>query len=92
MKSTKRNQTDVEKSTEGTSRRMLIPCRACGREISRKAKACPHCGHSKKRWLRTIIILLAILFLVFHEEIHDKLNIPNPVDFIAHRLLRIGGQ
>jgi hypothetical protein len=23
----------------------LIPCPACGREVSRQAPACPHCGH-----------------------------------------------
>lgn len=27
----------------------LIPCKACGKEISKSAKACPQCGESVKR-------------------------------------------
>ena len=68
---------------------VLSRCKACDREISRKAKTCPHCGHSKKRRLRVILIIMAILFLVFHEEIHQTFNLPDPVDFLLHDVLGI---
>ena len=69
------------------SGRLLKRCKACGHEISRKARACPHCGHAKKRKLRAIVLVLAILFVIFHDPIHDALGIPDPVDFILHNLL-----
>jgi uncharacterized OB-fold protein len=75
--------------TEGTSRRKLIRCKACGGEISRTAHVCPHCGHSKTRWLRAIVIALVIVWTLFHEEIHEVLIIPDPVDFILHRLQKL---
>ena len=86
----RRRKTENDKIEEGTSRAMLIRCKACDREISRKARTCPHCGHSrKKKKLRVILIIFAIIFLVFHEEIHQALNIPDPVDYILHRIFGV---
>ena len=45
----------------------LIPCEACGNEISGKAKQCPQCGHKvkkpiyKKWWFWTIIALVVVI-------------------------------
>lgn len=30
----------------------LIECKACGKEISTEARACPHCGHPSDEQLR----------------------------------------
>jgi len=79
--------TEAERTTEDRSSLMLIRCQACDREISRKARACPHCGHPKMRKVRAIVIAMAIMFLLFHKEIHDVIPIPDPVDFILHRVV-----
>ena len=49
---------------------MLVPCRACGKEVGESASKCPHCGTrtpNRKRKMRSnilygILILLAVLF------------------------------
>lgn len=44
----------------------LITCKACGQEIAKSAKACPHCGAKNKKpifkkwWLWAIIVVLII--------------------------------
>ena len=42
----------------------MITCKACGKEIAKSAKACPHCGAKVKhhRFL-SIIIILIVLFI-----------------------------
>ncbi|MBM2883944.1 zinc ribbon domain-containing protein [Chromobacterium phragmitis] len=42
----------------------LMSCRECGKEVSTKAKACPHCGCTKKRsslWLGVGIGILGMM-------------------------------
>lgn len=77
--------------TEGTSRKKLIRCKICDGEISRTAYICPHCGHSKTRWLRSIFIALVVMWILFHEEIHEVVNIPDPVDSIIHQIQKLFG-
>jgi hypothetical protein len=36
--------TEVQRTKELSERRKLVPCKACGREISSEADACIHCG------------------------------------------------
>ncbi len=67
---------------------MLTQCKTCNREISRKAITCPHCGHSKKRRIRSVLMILAILFIVFHEDIHQELDIPRHIHSLFHGLTR----
>lgn len=44
----------------------LIGCKACGKEISAKAKTCPHCGEDTKATARRIGGLIALgLFALF---------------------------
>ena len=47
----------------------LKPCKACGQELSKSTKQCPHCGHDQRNWFMRhkflsfigIIIILAVL-------------------------------
>lgn len=45
----------------------LIKCSGCGAEISKKAKACPHCGEPapKKTSLLTWLVLILFIFGIF---------------------------
>lgn len=75
---------------------MLIRCNSCEAELSRRASTCPECGHpthSLFRLIRSlfhliqgIVITMGILFLMFHEEIHSQLGMPDEVDNILHRI------
>jgi len=51
----------------------LIKCTACGAEISKKAKTCPHCGEPvpKKTSLITWFILFLFLTIVYNMTIED---------------------
>jgi predicted RNA-binding Zn-ribbon protein involved in translation (DUF1610 family) len=53
----------------------MMMCKSCGREISRKAETCPHCGHAyvshayvsskaQSQWGCVIAILLVILVVL----------------------------
>lgn len=72
--------------TEGTSRRKLVQCKACNGEISRKAHVCPHCGHSKTRWVLCVVVALGFMWTLFHEEIHDAVHISERIDEMLHFL------
>lgn len=41
----------------------LIGCKECGKEISKKAKVCPHCGAKNKRGIGCLSIILGIIGL-----------------------------
>lgn len=48
----------------------LIGCKECGKEISKSAEACPHCGYKPRRtslftWLVTIFIAIPIVIGIF---------------------------
>jgi hypothetical protein len=47
----------------------LVACKECGKEVSKKAEACPHCGFKPKRtslftWIVTIFVGIPILISV----------------------------
>ncbi len=52
----------------------MVPCAACGKEISGTAKVCPHCGAKnrkpvyKRPWLWVIIALILIIAVSGGEE------------------------
>jgi hypothetical protein len=44
----------------------LVACKECGKEISKKAETCPHCGFKPKKtslfsWIVTILIAIPVL-------------------------------
>jgi RNA polymerase subunit RPABC4/transcription elongation factor Spt4 len=43
----------------------LISCKACGKEIAKSAKVCPHCGKKNKKpfWQVLLIIIGVIVFI-----------------------------
>lgn len=55
----------------------MISCKACGQEISKSAKACPHCGAKNKKplfkkwWFWAVIV---ILFVVITSSGNDTEN------------------
>lgn len=61
----------------------LIRCPECNKEISNKANACPHCGHSKgtpKSYGCGTIILLLIIGTVIYGALKPKTpQIPQPL-------------
>lgn len=77
--------------TESTSNRKLVRCKTCDGKISRTARVCPHCGESKKRWVLRIVIALAFAWTLFHEQIHDVVSIPDPIDWTLHFLQKFFG-
>lgn len=54
----------------------LVPCKSCGKDVSKSAKSCPHCGHKLKGsimkklffWPLGIFIGLIVLAVIFGEE------------------------
>lgn len=51
----------------------MIKCKACGKDISSKAKACPHCGNPspKRTSLITWFVLFLFLFIVYNVATND---------------------
>lgn len=51
-------------------KKTLGPCRACGQDVSKTAKACPHCGEKQpagpKQYGCGMLILLFVGFLVIY--------------------------
>ena len=45
----------------------LISCKACGKEISRNAKACPHCGEPPPK--RTSLVVWLVLGLLCYAAV-----------------------
>jgi hypothetical protein len=44
---------------------LLIQCKACGKEIAKSAKICPHCGkRNKKPWWQTALIVFAVIIVL----------------------------
>ncbi len=48
------------------------PCKSCGEEISKKAEACPHCGHNYKKEATQIgcgglIVILIVEAIIFNS-------------------------
>ena len=44
----------------------LIPCKACGKEISKEAKTCPNCGAKNNRFsLWQAILAIFLLFIIY---------------------------
>ncbi len=54
----------------------MKPCKACGQEISKSTKQCPHCGHDQRSWFMRhkflsfigIIVILGILGNALGED------------------------
>lgn len=69
--------------------KLLVPCRTCGAEVSRKASTCPKCGEKKpyarKNWRRLVINLVILITTIYTfssliswlEE--GKIDNPTPV-------------
>lgn len=45
-----------------TMNKKMINCKACGQEIAKSAKACPHCGAKNKK--KHLILIIIIVFFV----------------------------
>lgn len=48
----------------------LIPCKECGKEVSSKARTCPHCGRPLKRFrigrlIPAVIYIALVGFIVY---------------------------
>jgi predicted RNA-binding Zn-ribbon protein involved in translation (DUF1610 family) len=52
----------------------LMTCKSCGNQISKKAAACPHCGHAyvrtfyqdyRRRQWGCVWIMIAVLLAIF---------------------------
>lgn len=61
----------------------LIACRSCDGAISRRARVCPHCGYPLKSnffsFCRITVIVMAFLYVGFHDQMHALVDIPDPV-------------
>ncbi len=60
----------------------LIQCKACDKEMSKKAKKCPHCGHSTKMpfWQKAILAVLVIGIISYamtpsKEDVQAEINL-----------------
>lgn len=49
-----------------TGQDLLTTCPACGREVSRSARTCPHCGHGlhRRRFNRRLVTLVGVVIIV----------------------------
>jgi len=57
----------------------LMFCNACGKEIAKSAKVCPHCGKRYKKpfWQKLIVVLVIIGVLTIVARIYNNGNISN---------------
>ena len=63
----------------------LVKCKACGNDISRKAKKCPSCGHDQRNFFQKHKILTVILGLAILGGIGSALGGgEEPVEYIAY--------
>lgn len=50
-----------------------IPCKGCGKEVSKFDKKCPHCGKQLKpgpaMWVAAIVVLLIGAVMIFKDVI-----------------------
>lgn len=47
----------------------IINCKTCGKEISKKARSCPHCGERNNNPLNTVLnigLVILIIYTVFN--------------------------
>ena len=65
-------------------RKKMINCKACGREIAKSAKACPHCGAKNKKplfkkwWFWAIIVILFVAIGTSENDTeNDTASTPN---------------
>ena len=56
----------------------LIPCKACGKEISSDAKTCPNCGAKNKHFPWWQVILALFLFSFIYGAISNKTTPTGP--------------
>ncbi|NLX81333.1 MAG: zinc ribbon domain-containing protein [Proteiniphilum sp.] len=43
----------------------MVKCKACGKEISKKAKTCPHCGERNRSPIHTVLNIALIIFIIY---------------------------
>lgn len=58
----------------------LVKCKACGEEIAKSAKTCPHCGAKNKKHTALGIVLIVIGVLVVIGVIGGNSDKPQKVD------------
>lgn len=58
----------------------LVKCKACGEEIAKSAKTCPHCGAKNKKHTALGIVLIVIGILVVIGAIGGNSDKPQKVD------------
>ena len=51
------------------SESLFVKCKTCGKEISKNAKACPHCGEKQKKlsiihWVGIVLVALFVIGLI----------------------------
>jgi RNA polymerase subunit RPABC4/transcription elongation factor Spt4 len=51
----------------------MINCKACGKEIAKSAKACPHCGKKNKKplWQKLIIVAVVLAIVIIASRFMD---------------------
>lgn len=62
----------------------LIKCKACGHEIAKSAKICPHCGAKHKKPVGCLMIVLTVLIFVIISSIGSEDTPPATEPFIAN--------
>lgn len=62
----------------------LVKCRECGKDISKSAQACPHCGYKLRRTRRlvarfaTIFVAIPIVITIFAASLANQAAPPKP--------------
>lgn len=57
----------------------IAACKECGKEVSSKAAACPHCGAKQPRSSTAVIIVVCLLLLVLGIVAVDTSGKPEPL-------------
>ncbi|MBS6523398.1 MAG: hypothetical protein ACLTNE_07385 [Intestinimonas butyriciproducens] len=72
----------------------LKPCKACGKEMAKSAKACPHCGAKNKKpiftkvWFWVLVVLALVIFFISSlEEVTETSAIVNGESVTSTELL-----
>lgn len=58
----------------------LIKCSECGKEISSKAKTCPHCGTTPKKKTGCLTVLACAIVVFFAVGVISRMNNPGGVN------------
>jgi len=73
------------------SENLFIKCKTCGKEVSKTAKACPHCGEKLKKlsvihWIGIVLLSLIVIGVINSPDKNERSGSSEPVAKVAAKI------